>query len=188
MSHKINYVCIVCSTTFTRKSSAIRHSVRIHAGTAFFVRLIDYIVGRAQGRYQPSDPLLYRQKKRNEKNLKNLHSMINGKNAAAANIIPASRFTVLLDETKKDQSHRINSANESIESDLTPDSNSQFLEWKQKYQELTTFVRKYHTEEDASQILSSIKGHYLEGKDNLIEIDKWLECFRNIDRNRCNYP
>jgi hypothetical protein len=187
MSNKINYVCIVCSTTFTRKSSAFRHSVHIHAGTTFFVRLIDYIVGRTQGRYQPSNPLLYRQKKRNEKNLRNLHSMISCKNAAAANKIPASRFTVLLDETKKDQYNRINSANESRESDLKRDTqkvSDEFLEWTRKYQELTTFVRKYHTEEDASRILSKIKGLYLEGKDNLIEIDKWLERFRIIDRNR----
>lgn len=191
MSHKINYVCIVCSATFTRKSSAIRHSTRIHAGTAFFVRLIDYIVGRMQGRYQPSNPLLYRQKKKNEKNLRNLQSLINC-NPAAPNKIPTSRFTVLLDETNKDQYYRINSANESIESDLkretnnslTSDSNSQYLERKLKYQELATFVRKYHTEEDANQILSRIKGFHLEGKDNLIEIDKWLEVFRNIDRSR----
>jgi hypothetical protein len=220
MYHKINYVCIVCSTTFTRKSSAIRHSVHIHAGTAFFVRLIDYIVGRMQGRYQPSNPLLYGQKKRNEKNLRNLHSMINCKNAVAVDKIHSSRFTVILDETKKDQYDRINSASQSIESDLkretnsqkaggeailndlspenvdlyiikrkkqyennslTPDYNSQFLE---KYQELATFVRKYHTKEDANQILSRFKGPYLEGKDNLNEIDKWLEVFRKIDRSR----
>lgn len=143
-----------------------------------------------QGRYQPSNPLLYRQKKKNEKNLRNLQSLINC-NPAAPNKIPTSRFTVLLDETNKDQYYRINSANESIESDLkretnnslTSDSNSQYLERKQ-YQELATFVRKYHTEEDANQILSRIKGFHLEGKDNLIEIDKWLEVFRNIDRSR----
>jgi hypothetical protein len=170
MSHKINYVCIICSATFTRKSSAKRHSADIHAGTAFFVRLIDYI-GRAQGRYQPGNPQLYRQKKKNEKNLRNLRSLVNC-NPAASKKIPASRFTVHLDETKKDEYHRINSANEGIESDLP------------KYQELATLVRKHHTEEDANQILSRIKGLYLEGKGNLIEIDKMLEFFRNIDRNR----
>jgi hypothetical protein len=171
MSHKINYVCVVCSATFTRKSSAIRHSAGIHAGTAFFVRLIDYIIGRMQGRYQPSSPLSYRQKKKYEKNLRNLHSLVNC-NPAASNKIPASRFTVRLDETKKDEYYGINSANESIESELP------------KYQELAFLVRKHHSEEVANQILSRIKRLYLGGKDNVIEIDKKLEVYRNIDRDR----
>lgn len=168
---KINYVCIVCSTTFTRRSSAIRHSARIHAGAAFFVRLIDYIVGRMQGRYQPSNPPLDRQKKKNEKNLRKLHSLVDCK-LAASNKIPTSRFTIRLDETKKDEYHKINSSNESIESDSP------------KYQELATLLSKYHTEEDANQILYGIKGLYLERKDSFIDLDRWLEFFRNIDRRR----
>jgi hypothetical protein len=171
MSHKINYVCTVCSATFTRKTSALRHSAHIHAGTAFFVRLIDYLAGRAQGVYQPSNPLLYRQKKKNDRNLRNLYSSVNC-NPAASDKIPASRFTVRFDETKKDEYHGINSANKSIESDLP------------KYQELATLVKKHHSEEVANQILSRIKRLYLVGKDNVIEIDKMLEFFRNIDRNR----
>jgi hypothetical protein len=171
MSHKINYVCIACSATFTRRTSAIRHSTDIHAGTAFFVRLIDYIVGRVQGRYLPSSPLSNRQRKKNEQNLINLHSLLD-RNPAALNKIPTSRFTVRLDETKKDEYSKINSSNESIESDLP------------KYQELATLVRKYNTKEDANQLLCEIKRCYLERKDSLIDIDEWLEFFRNIDRNR----
>jgi hypothetical protein len=171
MVYKINYLCIDCSTTFTRKSSAIRHSASIHGGTAFFVRLIDYIVGRMQGRYLPSSPLSYGQKKKNERNLRNLYSLVNY-NPAPSNKIPFSRFTVRLDEAKKDEYHRINFANESIESDLS------------KYKELATLVRKHHPEVDANQILARIKELYLEGKGNSIEIDELLEFFRNIDRNR----
>jgi hypothetical protein len=93
-------------------------------------------------------------------------------NPAASNKIPASRFTVRLDETKRDEYHRISSANEGIESDLP------------KYQELATLVRKHHSPEVANQIMSRIKRLYLGGKDNVIEIDKMLEIYRNIDRNR----
>jgi hypothetical protein len=171
MGYKVNYVCIVCSTTFTRKSSAIRHSASIPGGTHLFVKLIDYIVGRMQGRYQPSSPLSYRQKKKNEKNFRNLHSLVNC-NPAVSNMIPASRFTVRFDETKKDEYHRVNSAYESVELDLP------------KYKELATHIRKRHTEADANQILARIKGFYLEGKGNFIEIDKMLEFFRNIDMDR----
>jgi hypothetical protein len=98
---KINFVCTVCSQTFTRKSGAKRHSDTIHAGTAFFVRLIDYIVGRIEGRYQPSDPRSYRHEKKDERRAKNLLSLENCKNAFSANEVPASRFTTLLDETIK---------------------------------------------------------------------------------------
>jgi ribosome-associated translation inhibitor RaiA len=113
---------------------------------------------------------LYRQKKKNEKNLINMHTLVN-RNPSASKI-PASRFTVRLDETKKDEYHGINSANEGIESDLP------------KYQELATLVRKHHSKEVANQILSRIKRLYIGGKDNVIEIDKMLEVYRNIDRNR----
>ena len=171
MSHNITYVCIVCSATFTRKYSAIRHCAHIHAGTAFFVRLIDYIVGRAQGLYQSSDPLSYRRRRNTDKNFRNLHSLAN-RNPSASNKIPASQFTVRSNETKKHEYYGINSTNESIESDLP------------KFQELATLVRKHHSVEVANQILSRIKRLYLGGKDNVIEIDKKLEVYRDIDRNR----
>ena len=51
----MNYVCTVCSKTHTRKPSVERHSDNNnHSGTAPFVRFIDYIIGRIEGRSLPA--------------------------------------------------------------------------------------------------------------------------------------
>jgi hypothetical protein len=59
-----NYVCTICSQTFTRKWRGTVHNTNIHAGLAKVVRLIDYIIGRSDGTYVSSDPSLYRRRKR----------------------------------------------------------------------------------------------------------------------------
>lgn len=59
-----NYVCTICSQTFTRKWRGTVHNNNIHAGLAKVVRLIDYIIGRSDGAYVSSDPFLYRRRKR----------------------------------------------------------------------------------------------------------------------------
>src|SRR5919108_759385 len=59
---RANYVCTLCSQTFTRKLSVERHNLNLHSGMAAIVRLIDYIVGRIEGHYHPSNPLIFRRK------------------------------------------------------------------------------------------------------------------------------
>lgn len=54
------WVCGTCSQGFTRKYSANRHNKNIHFGRGIIVRLLDYIVGRIEGRYVASNPLLFR--------------------------------------------------------------------------------------------------------------------------------
>ena len=60
-----NFVCTICSQTFTRKWRGKTHNVNLHSGNAKIVRLVDYIVGRLNGQYFPGDPSLYRRKKSN---------------------------------------------------------------------------------------------------------------------------
>jgi len=40
------WVCIICSQTFTRNSSAKRHNTNLHEGKGGHVRYIDYEIGR----------------------------------------------------------------------------------------------------------------------------------------------
>ena len=61
---KPNYVWTVCSQTFTRKWRGTVHNDNLHGGLAKVVRLIDYIIGRSNGEYLPSDPLIYRRKRK----------------------------------------------------------------------------------------------------------------------------
>ena len=62
-----NYVCTICSQTFTRRWRGSVHNNKFHGGLGSVVRLIDYIVGRARGQFLPSDPSLFRRKNKWEK-------------------------------------------------------------------------------------------------------------------------
>jgi len=68
------YVCATCSQGFTRKSSAKRHNGKIHFGMGVIVPFFDYIVGRVEGKYVASNPLLFR--KNNGNNIGILRSNV----------------------------------------------------------------------------------------------------------------
>jgi hypothetical protein len=57
-----NFVCTICSQTFTRKWRGTVHRDNLHGGAGDIVRLIDYMVGRTNGQYSPGDPSLYRRR------------------------------------------------------------------------------------------------------------------------------
>ena len=95
-----NHVCTLCSETFTRKPSGDRHNLNLHSGMAPIVRFIDYVVGRIEGRYQPSNPLLFRRKNNVIHRKNNSLSLDNCKNAKKVNEV-SSRFTIMPDMTKE---------------------------------------------------------------------------------------
>jgi hypothetical protein len=72
-----NYVCTLCSQTFTRRWRGSVHNANIHAGLAKVVRLLDYIIGRANGEYLPSDPSWYRRPNRHSGWAKGIGNAIN---------------------------------------------------------------------------------------------------------------
>jgi hypothetical protein len=97
---RANYVCTLCSQTFTRKLSGERHNLNLHSGMAAIVRLIDYIVGRIEGHYPPSNPLIFRRKNKYMQRKNNSPSMDNYKNEKTVNDV-SSRFTLMPDKTKE---------------------------------------------------------------------------------------
>ena len=56
-----NFVCTICSQTFTRMWRGKVHNTNLHGGQGEIVRMIDYMVGRLSGLYVPSNPSNYRQ-------------------------------------------------------------------------------------------------------------------------------
>ena len=62
-----NYVCAICSRTFTRRGSCERHRINNNLDPTASVRYVDYLVGRLSGRYQPGDPSIHRRKDRDKK-------------------------------------------------------------------------------------------------------------------------
>ena len=97
---KANYVCTLCSQTFTRKLSGERHNLNLHSGMAPIVKFIDYIVGRIEGRYHPSNPLLFRCKNKYMHKKNSTLPMDNYKNEKTVNEV-SSQFTVMPDKTKE---------------------------------------------------------------------------------------
>jgi hypothetical protein len=65
-----NYVCTICSQTFTRRWRGSVQNNKFHGGLGSVVRLLDYIVGRACGQFLPGDPSLFRRKNKWEKSAK----------------------------------------------------------------------------------------------------------------------
>jgi hypothetical protein len=65
-----NYVCTICSQTFTRRWRGSVHNNKFHGGLGSVVRLLDYIVGLACGQYLAGDPSLFRRKNKREKSAK----------------------------------------------------------------------------------------------------------------------
>lgn len=55
-----NFVCTVCSQTFTRMWRGRVHNNNLHSGQSEIVRMVDYMVGRLNGLYSPSNPSDYR--------------------------------------------------------------------------------------------------------------------------------
>ena len=53
---KVNYVCVICGQDFTRRYSANRHNNHFHFGNGIIVRLLEYIIGRTNGRFSPPQP------------------------------------------------------------------------------------------------------------------------------------
>jgi hypothetical protein len=59
----ITWVCATCAQHFTRAYGANRHNNNLHDGKGTLVRLLDYMVGRTNGRFAANDPMLYRRKR-----------------------------------------------------------------------------------------------------------------------------
>ena len=63
-----SWVCATCGQGVTRKSSGLRHINKLHSGKAILVRPYVYIAGIVSGRFQQSDPSLYRKHTKEEFN------------------------------------------------------------------------------------------------------------------------
>lgn len=203
---RANYVCALCSETFTRRPSAKRHNINLHSGTAQIVRFMDYIIGRIEGHYRPDDPLLYRRR----------NKIMNYNQAKTVNELSASRFTVIPDKTKdspqnnfrvdyKQGSFDVPSDNTRPKMDSTKVTNQSRLQWSQgqevyqkktspsssygtiaseisdrmaKLQEFANLVKKHYTKDTAKELLfcSSMLGP--EG----LERSGWLAFLRNLDK------
>jgi hypothetical protein len=90
-----NFVCTTCSQTFTRKWRGRVHNNNLHDGRAKIVRLIDYMIGRANGEYRPNDPALFRRKRGSKNGLGNpIEDKRSASGFASANLSRSNEYAV----------------------------------------------------------------------------------------------
>jgi hypothetical protein len=77
-STKHTWTCATCGQGLTRKSTAVRHNNDLHSGRAMIVRPNEYIVGRLNGKFLESDPLLYRRNHIGQKNRSSVNNRTRG--------------------------------------------------------------------------------------------------------------
>jgi hypothetical protein len=58
------YVCVTCTQTFTRGSSARRHNFNLHFNQGIIVKMLECIIGRSCGRFLPPNQLFNRRFRR----------------------------------------------------------------------------------------------------------------------------
>jgi transposase-like protein len=187
MGRQTTYVCATCSEHFTRRYSATRHNLTIHENRGEILPLLEYIVGRNSGRYQASDPSLYRRPSK-----KRIHNFRNATVTAdymgdtfpprglqqqtPFQSIPTHPSVYQPQPQPPDvSSYPTDRISQPI--DRKEDQGTQHLF---KIQEFKRLVYKYHPNPDViikCATLSSFNG------DNTL-LDEWLERFRTIDAIR----
>jgi hypothetical protein len=102
-----NYVCAICSKTFTRRGSCERHRKNNDLDPTASVSFVDYIVGRLSGRYQPGDPSIHRRKYGDKKRqINDTFFVENSKRTKNAKVFPP-RFTIRPDMTTEEYPQNI---------------------------------------------------------------------------------
>ena len=102
-----NYVCAICSQTFTRRGSCERHRIDNNLDPSASVRFVDYLVGRLSGRYQPGDPSIHRRKDRDKKGqINDTFFVENRRRVKNAKVFPP-RFAIMPNTTIEEYSQNI---------------------------------------------------------------------------------
>jgi hypothetical protein len=90
----INYVCTICTQDFTRRYSANRHNLSFHPEQRSIVRVLDYLVGTAGGRYPRPNPLVHPRHRRRTASPENYFFKRNNRadSIAAPDFNPSGKF------------------------------------------------------------------------------------------------
>jgi hypothetical protein len=194
---KHTWVCSICGQGLTRKSTAVRHNNNLHSRAAMLVRPYEYIVGRLNGKFLQSDPSLYRQNKRSQKNMSDSiyhHEADNNRTRFGAvqdNIVHEHGYgNVRQQPTKSNDVKRTFYAQSDppLQPSYKPadvkayDTVEKLSDRMLKLKELEILVNKHYSPQDAKQII--IMAHIQANLEDDDSLDKNLTFLRNIDRAR----
>jgi hypothetical protein len=172
------WVCATCGQGVTRKTSGLRHINKLHSGKAMLVRPYVYIAGILSGRFQQSDPSLYRKhtkKEFNNRPAEIVHEEIN-RYATKARTRPFSN----IDDKNPSYSFPIVECGDQIDRPSSADSIGGVIRRKQTLQEIGKLARKYCTSHIADGIIMTAQSMaWLEPPDDE-SLDTTLEELKKI--------
>jgi hypothetical protein len=187
-STKHTWTCATCGQGLTRRSTAVRHNNNLHSGRAMIVRPNEYIVGRLNGKFLESDPLLYRRNHIGQKNRSSVNNRTGGPGAVRRSIAHEKMYEYA-QEQQPIESHSVdkpspqfnanlNSYNES--NDFKPSNSMQkSSERWLKVKEFETLAKK-HCPAHVKQMMVMVNMAVTTGNDDFLE--KNLATLRDIDR------
>ena len=204
---RITWVCATCSEPFTRRYGANRHNNNLHGGKGTVVRLLDYIVGIANGRFLPRDDNIPSGRKARRSSFFNLKRRENYQQTMFESVIhekfssnPAykqtdsgatdvyskshssydfNNYSRLL---KREDNHR-NANKLSFGMESAPSIEE--LQTRPKLQEMHLLLNKYYPHNHANQFLALVTRMTIIGDDK--NLDKILAFLREVDRQLVNY-
>ena len=165
---KHTWICSICGQGLTRKSTAKRHNNNLHLGAALLVRPYEYIIGRLNGTFSQSDPLLFRRKK-------NVSDSIYQQQPVKSNDIKATVYT----QSGADPLH-IQPSHIPVNNVQAPMDMEKMMDIMLKLPEFKILVNKHLPPYEARQIIANAA--YLASQGNSDFFNKYLEELRNIDR------
>jgi hypothetical protein len=172
MSSK-TWVCALCSQDFTRKYSAYRHSRDLHQGRGKIVRMIDYVIGRIAGKYNPGNPLSYRSRYKQtpptfaRSDSKAFTFPLDAKASTAHDSSQRNSFGALA-HNKEHQQPNTNS----VQPSTTPISG-----FTTKFEGIQGLARTLYGPEKAEALLKELNITIIEGKEEIL--DRYLEELKN---------
>jgi hypothetical protein len=196
---RITWVCPKCSEPFTRHYSANRHNNNLHGGKGIVVRLLDYIVGIANGRFLPIDDNVASGRKArqssffsfNSKKLRDNCQQTAYQSVVHENISSKPPYKQTNSGStdadcsrplKREDNHR-NGNNSSSGTELTPSIKE--VQTRPKLQEIHLLLNKYYPPNHANQFFELVTHMAIIGDDK--NIDKVLAFLREFDRQTVNY-
>ena len=171
---KHTWICSICGQGLTRKSSANRHNNNLHSAAALLVRPYEYIIGRLNGTFSQSDPLLYRRKKNVVSD-----SIYQQQQSIKSNDIKRSVYAQSSPAPLHIQPSHKPADNVQTRTDTLKTTSEMML----KLPEFQILVNKHLPPYEASQIIAMAKYTASQGTHGISDFfDKYLEALRNIDR------
>jgi hypothetical protein len=202
---RITWVCATRSEPFTRRYGANRHNNNLHGGKGTVVRLLDYIVGIATGRFLPRDDNVPSGRKARQSSFFSLklrhnyqqttYQSVVHENTSSKPVYKQTNSGTTDTYSKSDSSYQFDNYSRPLErednhrnadklsSGLAPSIDE--VHMRPKLQEVHSLLNKHYPHSHANQFFTLATHMAIIGDSDYI--DKVLAFLREFDRQSINY-